>query len=97
MKKYELLDKAKTLLESLDEKRFQFNPDTTATIVCWGDPTDTKLVELFISCSTDEVLLISHNHFTRERDEHDLDPLEHLSTSEVGNILNIFENQLKLA
>lgn len=97
MKKYELLDKARALLESLDEKRFQFNPNTTATIVCWGDPTDTELVELFISCSTDDVILISKNHFTRERDEHDLDPLEHLSTAEVGNILNILANQLELA
>ena len=97
MTKAELLTRVKTLLESLDEKRFQFNPNTTATIVCWGDPTDTELVELFISCSTDNVILISRNEYTRERDEHDLDPLEHLSTAEVETIANILETQLKLA
>ena len=97
MKKYELLDKARALLETLDEKRFQFHPDTITDIICWGDPTPTTLGELFISCSTDNVLLISNNEYTREQYERDIDPLEHFSTAEVGNILNIFENQLKLA
>ena len=97
MTKAELLTRVKTLLESQDEKRFQFLPDTITDVICWGDPTPTLLVELFISCSTDDVILISKNHFTRERDEHDLDPLAHLSTAEVGNILNILETQLKLA
>ena len=97
MTKAELLERVKTQLETLDEKRFQFNPDTTATIVCWGDPTPTTLGEIFISCSTDNVILISKNEYTRERDEHDLDPLEYFSTAEVETIANILETQLKLA
>lgn len=95
--KADLLDKAKALLEPLDEKRFQFKPHTTTEVVCWGDLTLTSLGELFISCSTDEVILISKNEFTRERDEHDLDPLAHFSTEEVSTIVNILETQLNQA
>ena len=97
MTKAELLTRVKTLLETLDEKRFQFHPDTITDLICWGEPTPTTLGELFISCSTDNVILISRNEYTRERDEHDLDPLEHLSTAEVETIANILETQLKLA
>lgn len=97
MTKAELLTRVKTLLESLDEKRFQFLPDTITDVICWGDPTPTTLGELFISCSTDKVLVISHNEYTRERDEHDLDPLEHFSTAEVETIANILETQLNQA
>ena len=97
MTKAELLTRVKTLLESLDEKRFQFNPNTTATIVCWGDPTDTLLVELFISCSTDNILVVSNNEYTRAQYERDIDPLEHFSTEEVSTIANILETQLNQA
>ena len=94
--KAELLERVKALLESQDEKRFQFLPDTIATIICWGEPTETRLNELFISCSSGNVLLISNNEYSREQEDYDLDSLEHLSTAEVEIIANILETQLKL-
>lgn len=94
--KQQLLDKARALLEPLEYKAYQFADNTITPLVLWDEETTTELLDILVSCSTGQILLISRSKFTPE-EGYDIDPLEYFSTAEVEAIANILETQLKLA
>lgn len=94
--KADLLDKARTLLEPLEYKAHQFAENTIAPLVLWDEETTTELLDILVSCSTDQILLISRSKFTPE-EGYDIDPLGYFSTEEVSTIVNILETQLNQA
>lgn len=94
--KQQLLDKARTLLEPLEYKVHQFAENTITPLVLWDEETTTELLDILVSCSTDQFLLISRSKFTPE-EGYDIDPLEYFSTEEVSTIVNILETQLNQA
>mgnify|MGYP003301862697 FL=1 len=94
--KQQLLDKAKALLEPLEYKAYQFADNTITPLVLWDEETTTELLDILVSCSTDQILLISRSKFTPE-EGYDIDNLGHFSTEEVSTIVNILETQLNQA
>lgn len=94
--KQQLLDKAKQLLQPLENQCHIFDADTITKVYDYGEIVPVLLKDIRISSLTDEVILFTKALDTRE-DYYDIDPLEYFSTEEVSTIVNILETQLNQA
>ena len=94
MNKNELINKVQSLLKPLEKQRYYFHPNTTISLIHWGEEMETTLIDIYVSSINGEVLLVSKDEFTSP-EENNIDILKHFNINEVKNIFNILKQQLK--